>query len=60
VIDFDRARLFAGPVPAARRSRDLRRLVRSARKLGTSVSPADWEALRAGYGGEWPLPSPRG
>lgn len=61
VIDFDRARLYEGPVPAQRRARDLLRLVRSARKLGTPVTTAGWAALRAGYAGDWPLPSdPRG
>lgn len=57
VLDFDRARLFVGSVPAKRRARDLLRLARSARKLRTPVSSADWGALRAGYAEGWPLRS---
>lgn len=54
LIDFDRARAFAGPVPEARRRRDLERFARSGRKLGALIPPRAWEAFRAGYGGEWP------
>ncbi len=57
LLDLDRARLVDGPVPAPRRARDLLRLARSARKLGTPVSTAAWAALQAGYGDGWPLPS---
>jgi 3-deoxy-D-manno-octulosonic acid kinase len=60
VLDFDRARLFPGPVPARRRARDLLRLARSARKLGSPVGDRGWAALRAGYGGDWPLRSDLG
>ena len=55
LLDFDRARLFSGPVPQTRRMRDLRRLARSARKLELALEAGDWEALREGYGAEWPL-----
>jgi 3-deoxy-D-manno-octulosonic acid kinase len=51
VIDFDRARVHDGEVPAPRRAADLRRLARSARKLRAEVA---WEALREGYGPGWP------
>lgn len=54
LIDFDRGRMFAGPVPEWRRRRDLQRLARSARKLGALVPPRAWEAFRAGYGPAWP------
>lgn len=46
VIDFDRARLFDGPVPPERRAADLARLGRSATKLGLPVGDADWAVLR--------------
>jgi 3-deoxy-D-manno-octulosonic acid kinase len=56
LIDFDRARLTDGPTPPARRARDLRRLGRSARKLGLALEAGDgWLELRAGYGAGWPL-----
>jgi 3-deoxy-D-manno-octulosonic acid kinase len=54
LIDFDRARVEPGPVPPARRTRDLRRLARSARKLGVPFGPAEEGALRQGYGSAWP------
>lgn len=54
LIDFDRGRAFAGPVPESRRRRDLERLARSARKLGALIPPRAWEAFRAGYGSGWP------
>ncbi|HEU4457367.1 MAG TPA: lipopolysaccharide kinase InaA family protein, partial [Longimicrobium sp.] len=54
LIDFDRARAGTGPVPPARRIRDLRRLARSARKLGVPFGPAEEGALRRGYGPDWP------
>lgn len=54
VLDFDRATLFAGPVPARRRARDLRRLGRSARKLAAPLDARGWAALREGYGAGWP------
>lgn len=50
VIDFDRARLFDGPVPPERRAADLARLGRSATKLGLPLGQADW----AGLGGPHP------
>lgn len=55
LLDFDRARLFRGPVPAVRRARDLRRMLRSAAKLRAPLRMADWAALEAGYGAGWPL-----
>lgn len=55
LIDFDRARMTERPIAADRRARDLRRLARSARKLGVSLEGARWEALRDGYGEGWPL-----
>ena len=55
VLDFDRAKLYRGPVPKTRRSRDLRRLARSARKLDAPIGAAEWAALRSGYGSAWPL-----
>lgn len=56
LIDFDRARLSDGPTPPARRARDLRRLGRSARKLGLALEDGDgWLELRFGYGTGWPL-----
>lgn len=51
LLDFDKAAGSATPVSAARRERDLRRLARSARKLGARV---DWPAFTAGYGDDWP------
>lgn len=52
VIDFDRARLFPGAVPAARARRNVRRLLRSVNKLDPErlrVSPDDWACLLDGY-----------
>lgn len=54
LLDFDRARLYPGPVPPPRRARDLRRMARSARKLGAPQGAAEWGALRAAYGEAWP------
>jgi 3-deoxy-D-manno-octulosonic acid kinase len=54
LIDFDRARLSARPVEANRRSRDLNRLARSARKLGVPLESERSRALREGYGPDWP------
>ena len=54
MLDFDRARVHAGPVPATRRTADLRRLARSARKLKAPVDADGWLALRDGYGDDWP------
>lgn len=56
LIDFDRATRGDAPAPAAARIANLRRLVRSARKLRAPISTAGWAALRAGYGERWPLP----
>lgn len=53
VIDFDRARLFDGPVPPERRAADLARLGRSATKLGLPLGEADWATL----GGRAPHPA---
>jgi 3-deoxy-D-manno-octulosonic acid kinase len=55
VIDFDRARVFDGSAPASARARNLRRLARSARKLGITFDDLAWAALRSGYGGGWPI-----
>lgn len=57
LIDFDRARVLDRPVPAAARGAELRRLARSARKLDVPLGPAQVEALREGYGADWPLPA---
>lgn len=54
LLDFDKARVHAGPVPRARRATDLRRLARSARKLKADVGADGWGALREGYGETWP------
>lgn len=48
VIDFDRARLFDGPVPPERREADLARLGRSATKLGLPLTDAERGVLRDG------------
>ena len=55
VIDFDKARLFPDPAPAARARRNLRRLRRSARKLdpdGVRLRRADWDCLLDAYGAD--------
>ena len=55
VIDFDKARLFPGPAPAARARRNLGRLRRSARKLdpdGVRLRRADWDCLLDAYGAD--------
>lgn len=54
LLDFDKARVHAGPVPCARRATDLRRLARSARKLKSEIGTEGWTALREGYGEGWP------
>ncbi|HEU4452258.1 MAG TPA: lipopolysaccharide kinase InaA family protein [Longimicrobium sp.] len=54
LLDFDRARVLGEPLSRTRRERDLRRLARSARKLGAPIDPDDWAALRDGYGDGWP------
>ena len=55
LLDFDRAHLIEGPVPNARRVRNLLRLARSARKLGAPIDAAGWAAFRKGYGSAWPM-----
>ncbi len=55
ILDFDSARIYEGAVPARRRARDLERLARSGRKLQASIGAPEWEALRDGYGDDWPL-----
>jgi hypothetical protein len=53
LIDFDRARVFPGPLPHHRRERNLRRLRRSLDKLdpkGQLVSPEDRELFCQAYG----------
>lgn len=55
LLDFDRARVHGDALPATLRGRGLRRLERSAKKLGVALRTEDWDALRAGYGTEWPL-----
>ena len=52
LIDFDKARLYQGPVPVARAQRNLRRLLRSVNKLDggqARVAAADWECLAEAY-----------
>jgi 3-deoxy-D-manno-octulosonic acid kinase len=55
LLDLDRARRYPRAVPPGRRGRDLRRLLRSARKLGVELDAADLAALAGGYGRDWPL-----
>ena len=53
LVDFDRARLSDGPLAAAARRRNLRRLARSLAKLdprGALAGPDDARAFRAAYG----------
>ena len=55
VIDFDTARLFPGPAPASRARRNLRRLLRSARKLdpdGVRLRRDDRDCLLDAYGAQ--------
>lgn len=54
VIDFDRARAGERALGARQRARGLERLARSARKLAVPLSPDGVEALRQGYGPDWP------
>ncbi len=54
IIDFDRAVVSNQPVANGRRESDLRRLARSARKLGAPIDASGWEAFREGYGAGWP------
>jgi len=54
LLDFDKARVYAGPVTRTRRATDLRRLARSARKLRVDIGPDGWAALQEGYGDDWP------
>ncbi|HEX2091595.1 MAG TPA: lipopolysaccharide kinase InaA family protein [Longimicrobiaceae bacterium] len=55
LLDFDRARVYPGPVPGCQSGRDLLRLARSARKLRVSIGREGWAALEKGYGAGWPL-----
>ncbi|MET0398301.1 MAG: lipopolysaccharide kinase InaA family protein [Longimicrobiaceae bacterium] len=55
LLDFDRARVYPGPVPGCQRERDLLRLARSARKLRAPLGAGGWAAFREGYGPGWPL-----
>lgn len=55
LLDFDRARVYPGPVPGCQRERDLLRLARSARKLRAPLGADGWAAFREGYGPGWPL-----
>ena len=52
IIDFDKARLSEGAVPAVRARRNLRRLRRSVDKLDRErvrVRPQDWDELVDAY-----------
>jgi Lipopolysaccharide kinase (Kdo/WaaP) family len=52
IIDFDRSRLFTGPVPPARAERSLARLNRSILKLDPArrfMTAADWEFFLTAY-----------
>lgn len=60
IVDFDRARLHPGAVPATVRVANLERLARSAKRLGVKFGTRQWDALRAGYGEAWPVAHPRG
>jgi 3-deoxy-D-manno-octulosonic acid kinase len=54
VIDFDRAKLFLGSLPAPLARKNLDRLLRSARKLDSArryLSPAAWDAFIKFYYG---------
>jgi 3-deoxy-D-manno-octulosonic acid kinase len=55
ILDFDRAVLYPGKAPAATRIANLRRLARSARKSGVDLGSRGWDALRVGYGANWPF-----
>jgi 3-deoxy-D-manno-octulosonic acid kinase len=55
LLDLDRARRYPRAVPPGRRARDLRRFLRSARKLRVGLEAADVAALAGGYGRDWPL-----
>jgi hypothetical protein len=53
LVDFDRARLTSGPLDAAARRRNLRRLGRSLRKLdpnGAVAGPETVAVFRRAYG----------
>ena len=54
LLDFDKARVYPGPVTRGRRAVDLRRLARSARKLRAELGPDAWTLLQEGYGDDWP------
>ena len=54
LLDFDKARVYDGPLTRTRRAVDLRRLARSARKLRAGIRPEGWAALQEGYGDDWP------
>ena len=54
LLDFDRAEVTTEAVSSARRARDLRRLARSARKLGAAIGADGWAAMKDGYGEGWP------
>jgi len=52
IIDFDRARVFPGSLPARLRQKNLQRLQRSLKKLDPHahyISPADFEHFRHAY-----------
>ena len=52
IIDFDKARQYRGPLPAARAQRNLRRLLRSVNKLDRGrarIRPRDWQCLLDAY-----------
>lgn len=49
VIDLDRARVLAGPVPARRARENLQRLRRSFLKIGLDQALAEWHELERGY-----------
>ena len=52
IIDFDKSRLYQGPVPAARAQRNLGRLLRSVNKLDRErvrIRPGDWDCLLEAY-----------
>jgi 3-deoxy-D-manno-octulosonic acid kinase len=60
IIDFDRARLYGRPLSARLRRAAIQRMTRSAWSLGAPIGIPETEAFAAGYGANWPFPSPHG
>lgn len=60
IIDFDRAKVRNGPLPARLRRAAIRRMTRSSWSLGAPIGIPETEALAAGYGAAWPFAGPHG